>query len=52
MIRRIAFPFPRLTFLDLIGGYDALRRVASMGIDGARMEYRAYSPLWTAAVER
>ncbi len=25
--------FPRLTFLDLIGGYDALRRVAPMGID-------------------
>jgi transcriptional regulator GlxA family with amidase domain len=33
-IRRIAMlAFPRLTFLDLIGGYDALRRVASMGID-------------------
>jgi transcriptional regulator GlxA family with amidase domain len=33
-IRRIAMlAFPRLTFLDLIGGYDALRRVAPMGID-------------------
>jgi cyclohexyl-isocyanide hydratase len=32
--RRIAFlVFPRLTVLDLIGGYDALRRVAAMGID-------------------
>ena len=32
--RRIAFLiFPRLTFLDFIGGYDALRRVAGMGID-------------------
>ena len=32
--RRIAFLlFPRLTVLDLIGGYDALRRVSSMGID-------------------
>ena len=34
MIKSIAFLiFPRMTFLDLIGGYDALRRVASMGID-------------------
>jgi transcriptional regulator GlxA family with amidase domain len=34
--RRIAFlVFPRLTFLDFIGGYDALRRVAGMGIDPA-----------------
>jgi cyclohexyl-isocyanide hydratase len=33
-IKRIAFlAFPRLTFLDLVGGYDALRRIASMGID-------------------
>ena len=33
-IHRIAMlAFPRLTFLDLIGGYDALRRVAPMGID-------------------
>jgi cyclohexyl-isocyanide hydratase len=33
-IRQIAMlAFPRLTFLDLIGGYDALRRVAPMGID-------------------
>ena len=32
--RRIAFlVFPRLTLLDFIGGYDALRRVAGMGID-------------------
>lgn len=35
-IRRVAMlAFPRLTFLDLIGGYDALRRVAPMGIDPA-----------------
>jgi len=33
-IKRIAFlVFPRLTFLDLVGGYDALRRVATMSID-------------------
>ncbi len=33
-IKRIAFlVFPRLTFLDFVGGYDALRRVATMGID-------------------
>lgn len=33
-IKRIAFlAFPRLTFLDLVGGYDALRRVAIMDID-------------------
>ncbi len=33
-VQRIAFlVFPRLTFLDLIGGYDALCRVATMGID-------------------
>ena len=27
--------FPRLTLLDLIGPYDALRRVKTMGIDPA-----------------
>jgi len=33
-IRRIGFVvFPRLTLLDLIGPYDALRRVRTMGID-------------------
>ena len=33
-IKRIAFlAFPKLTLLDLIGGYDALRRIATMGID-------------------
>lgn len=33
-IRRIAFvAFPRLTLLDLVGAYDALRRVATMGVD-------------------
>ncbi len=33
-IRRIAFfVFPGLTLLDLVGGYDCLRRVALMGID-------------------
>ncbi|HEY3065558.1 MAG TPA: DJ-1/PfpI family protein [Methylomirabilota bacterium] len=33
-IKRIAFlVFPRLTLLDFIGGYDALRRVALMGVD-------------------
>ena len=32
--KRIAFfVFPRLTMLDLIGAYDALRRVAAMSID-------------------
>jgi transcriptional regulator GlxA family with amidase domain len=32
--KRIAFlVFPRLTLLDFIGAYDALRRVASMSID-------------------
>ncbi len=32
--RRIAFlVFPRLTFLDFVGAYDALRRVASMSVD-------------------
>ena len=32
--KRIAFlVFPHLTFLDFVGGYDALRRVAGMGID-------------------
>jgi len=32
-VRRIAFlVFPRLTLLDLVGVYDALRRVATMGI--------------------
>jgi cyclohexyl-isocyanide hydratase len=34
MITRIAFlVFPRLTLLDFVGGYDALRRVALMGVD-------------------
>ena len=34
--RRIALlAFPRLTFLDLIGVYDALRRLAPMGIDSS-----------------
>ena len=33
-LKRIAFiVFPRLTFLDLVGGYDALTRIALMGID-------------------
>jgi transcriptional regulator GlxA family with amidase domain len=33
-VKRIAFfVFPRLTLMDLVGGYDALRRVARMGID-------------------
>jgi len=33
-IKRIAFlVFPRLTLLDLVGAYDALRRVAAMSID-------------------
>ncbi len=33
-IKRIAFlVFPRLTLMDFVGGYDALRRVARMGID-------------------
>lgn len=33
-VKRIAFlVFPRLTFLDLVGAYDALQRVAPMGID-------------------
>lgn len=33
-IKRIALlAFPRLTFLDLIGAYDAFRRVPGMGID-------------------
>ena len=32
--KRIAFlVFPRLTFLDFVGAYDALRRVATMSID-------------------
>jgi cyclohexyl-isocyanide hydratase len=35
-IARIAFfAFPRMTLLDLVGGYDALRRVALLGIDPA-----------------
>lgn len=35
-IQKIAFlVFPRLTTLDLVGGYDALRRIATMGIDPA-----------------
>jgi cyclohexyl-isocyanide hydratase len=34
LVRRIAFlAFPGMTLLDLVGGYDALRRVAPMGID-------------------
>ncbi len=34
MITRIAFlVFPRLTLLDFVGGYDALRRVAALGVD-------------------
>jgi transcriptional regulator GlxA family with amidase domain len=33
-IKRIAFfVFPRLTLMDFVGGYDALRRVSRMGID-------------------
>jgi cyclohexyl-isocyanide hydratase len=32
--KRIAFlVFPRLTFLDFVGAYDALRRVATMSVD-------------------
>jgi cyclohexyl-isocyanide hydratase len=32
--RRVAFfAYPGLTTLDLVGGYDALRRVPSMGVD-------------------
>jgi len=31
--KRIAFlVFPRLTFLDFVGAYDALRRVATMSV--------------------
>lgn len=34
LVKRIAFlAFPGMTALDLVGGYDALRRVAPMGID-------------------
>lgn len=34
--KRIAFlVFPRLTFLDFVGAYDALRRVATMAVDPA-----------------
>lgn len=34
MVKRIAFlAFPDLTLLDLVGAYDALRRVPLMGID-------------------
>lgn len=34
LIKRIAFlVFPRLTLLDLVGAYDALRRIATMKID-------------------
>ncbi|MBI4255543.1 MAG: DJ-1/PfpI family protein [Candidatus Rokubacteria bacterium] len=34
--KRIAFlVFPRLTLLDLVGAYDALRRIATMSIDPA-----------------
>jgi putative intracellular protease/amidase len=33
-VKRIALlAFPKLTFLDLVGTYDALRRVAAMGVD-------------------
>jgi len=33
-VKRIAFfIFPRMTFLDFVGGYDALRRIAGMSID-------------------
>lgn len=33
-VKRIAFlVFPRLTFLDFVGAYDALRRVATMSVD-------------------
>lgn len=40
MVRRLAFlAFPGLTFLDLIGAYDSLRRVAAMQID-ARVTHR------------
>jgi len=36
MVRRIAFlVFPGLTLLDLVGAYDALRRIAPMRIDPA-----------------
>ena len=36
LVKRIAFlAFPGMTLLDLVGGYDALRRVALMGIDPA-----------------
>jgi len=32
--KRIAFlVFPRLTFLDFVGAYDALRRIATMSVD-------------------
>ena len=34
--KRSAFlVFPRLTFLDFVGAYDALRRIATMSIDPA-----------------
>lgn len=34
MVKRVAFlAFPGLTLLDLVGGLDALRRLAPMGID-------------------
>jgi cyclohexyl-isocyanide hydratase len=34
-VQRIAFiVYPRLTLLDFVGPYDALRRVATMGFDG------------------
>jgi transcriptional regulator GlxA family with amidase domain len=33
-VKRIAFLiFPRMTLLDFVGGYDALRRIAGMSID-------------------
>jgi len=35
-VTRIAFlAFPAMTFLDLVGAYDALRRVPALGIDRA-----------------
>ena len=40
MIRRAAFlVFPQLTLLDIVGPYDALRRVKTMGFD-ARFDWR------------
>ena len=54
-VQRIAFlVFPGLTVLDFVGGYDALRRLATMGIDsgvthriiGTESEVAEYS--WAA----